>query len=147
MFFLKTLPSRQMVDQYADRFDDIEAAKVLEALHLMRNASVLMRELEAYFAQHDLSQLRFLAMIVIDRERERDWLAVGEIADMLDVSRPVVTRTLQCLERSGLIAISDNSKDGRSRIVALTLAGTEKLEAILPGYFATLHRAFLTQNP
>ena len=140
MFFLKELPSRQMVDGYADQFADVDVDRVLDALRLMRRASLLIRELEAYFARHDLSQLRFLMMILIDREPERNCLAASEIAERLDVSRPVVTRTLQGLERAGLIAISENSEDARSRNVTLTLSGKAKLDEVLPGYFAILHR-------
>ena len=53
---------------------------------------------------------------------------------------PVVTRTLQGSERAGLIAISENSEDARSRNVTLTLSGKAKLDEVLPGYFAILHR-------
>ena len=143
MFFLRELPSRQMVDGYADRYGDVDADKVLAALHIMRSASLLIRELEAYFARHDLSQLRFLTLIVIDREPDRDRLAASEIADRLDVSRPVVTRTLQGLEKAGLIAISNDAKDARARNVALTPAAERKLGEVLPDYFAILHRAML----
>ena len=139
MFFLKELPSRQMVEGYASRLEDFDADEVLRALRIMRDGSLLIRELEAYFARHGLSQLRFLAMIVIDREPDRDSLTAGEIAERLDVSRPVVTRTLQGLEKAGLIAISSNSHDARARDVALTPAGHATLDEVLPGYFAILH--------
>lgn len=141
MFFLKELPSRQMVEGYAGRVDDFDADAVLRALGIMREGSLLIRELEAYFARHALSQLRFLAMIVIDREPDRDSLTAGEIAERLDVSRPVVTRTLQGLEKAGLIATSSNADDARARDVALTPAGHGKLDEVLPGYFAILHHA------
>lgn len=141
MFFLKDLPSRRMVEGYADRFEGVDPAKLTGALGLMRAASVLIRELEAYFGGHDLSQLRFLVLIVIDREPERDALTVHEIAERLDVSRPVLTRTLQTLAKAGLIAMSANEEDARSKRVALTAAGAEKLNAVLPGYFAILDRA------
>lgn len=130
-----------MVDGYADRFDGVDVDKVLDAIQMMRRASLLIRELEAYFAQHDLSQLRFLTMILIDREPERDCLSASEIAERLDVSRPVVTRTLQNLEKAGLIEITANAIDARSRNVALTPSGESKLREVLTGYFAILHRA------
>ncbi len=106
VFFLRQLPSQRMVEGYADRFDSVDPAKVLGALQLMRDGSLLIRELEAYFARHDLSQLRFLTLILIDREPDRDYLAASEISDRLDVSRPVVARTLKTLEKAGLISIS-----------------------------------------
>lgn len=140
MFFLKELPGRHMVEGYAARFDNVDPDTVLGALELMRSASLLIRELEAYFAGHDLSQLRFLTLILIDREPERTSLTASEIAERLDVSRPVVTRTLKSLERSGLIAIASDDEDGRSKKVSLSAAGSATLEAVLPGYFAILHR-------
>ncbi|MGB3469273.1 MAG: MarR family transcriptional regulator [Erythrobacter sp.] len=140
MFFLKELPGRHMVEGYAARFDNVDPDTVLGALELMRSASLLIRELEAYFAGHDLSQLRFLTLILIDREPKRTSLTASEIAERLDVSRPVVTRTLKSLERSGLIAIASDEEDGRSKKVSLSAAGSATLEAVLPGYFAILHR-------
>ncbi len=141
MFFLKVLPTTKMVEGYSDRYSGVDAEKVMEALGLMRRASLLIRELEAYFAGHDLSQLRFLVLVIIDREPERASLTAGEIADRLDVSKPVVTRTMRALEEAALIDVSSSSRDARSREVALTRAGQEKLEACLPGYFAILDRA------
>lgn len=141
MFFLKDLPSRRMVTGYADRFEGVDPAKVSDALALMRAASVLIRDLESYFAAHGLSQLRFLTLIVIDREPERTSLSVHEIADRLDVSRPVLTRTLQTLHKAGLVTMSTNEDDARSKEVSLTKAGSERLEQVLPGYFAILDRA------
>ena len=79
-------------------------------------------------------------MILIDREPERNFLTASEIAGRLDVSRPVVTRTLQSLEKAKLVAISENADDARSRNVTLTLDGKGKLEDVLPGYFAILHQ-------
>ena len=141
MFFLKDLPSRRMVEGYADRFDSVDPARVLGALSLMRTGSLLIRKLEAYFASYDLSQLRFLILILIDREPDRTTLAVSEIAGRLDVSRPVVTRTLQTLREAGLIAIAASEDDARSREVSLTRSGESKLAEVLPGYFSILHGA------
>lgn len=141
MFFLKDLPSQRMVEGYANRFDGVEPAKVLEALAHMRGASILIRELENYFTRHDLSQLRFLTLILIDREPKRSSLAASQIADKLDVSRPVVTRTLQNLEQAGLISVVKNETDARSKEISLTKLGQGKLDKVLPGYFAILHAA------
>ena len=134
MFFLKELPTRQMVEGYADRIEDLDPSEVQAALETMRAASQLIRELEAYFASHNLSQLRFLAMIVIDREPERNALTAGEIADRLDVSRPVLTRTLRTLDEAGLVAIRKNGLDARSKEIALTSDGEKKLAMVLPAY-------------
>jgi len=140
MFFLKELPSRQMVETYAAAHG-VEAERVEGALGLMRRASLLIRRLEAYFAAHDLSQLRFLILIVIDREPERHALTIGEITERLDVAGPVVTRTLRSLAEDGLIAIAPDAQDRRTRHVGLTPTGQAKLASVLPGYFRIIDEA------
>lgn len=137
MFFLKELPSQQMVEGYARQYGS-DPAHITGALVMMRRASLLIRQLEAYFAKHGLSQLRFLVLIVIDREPERSGLSPAEIAARIDVSKPVMTRTLQSLQKDGLIAINASPDDGRSKQVTLTPNGQQRLRTALPGYFRIL---------
>lgn len=137
MFFLKDLPSQQMVGTYAEAYG-ADPAHISSALLMMRRASLLIRSLDAYFAAHGLSQLRFLVLIVIDREPDRDWLTPNEIAQRIDVSKPVMTRTLQSLQQDGLISISASPSDGRSKEAALTPEGRQRLQDTLPGYFKLL---------
>jgi len=113
----------------------IEARKLENALRLMRQASLLIRLLEAHFVEQDLSQLRFLILIVIDREPGRHTLTIGEITDRLDVAVPVATRMLKSLGDAGLGTITLDRQDLRTRHVRLTLEGQDKLASVLPGYF------------
>ncbi|MCO1334543.1 MarR family transcriptional regulator [Microbulbifer sp. OS29] len=138
MFFLKELPSQQMVEGYAKRFSVKDPTAVQGALTMMRDTSLLLRELEGYFSKHGTSQLRFLVMIVIDREPQRDSLLASEIAERIDVSRPVMTRTLKSMVEDELIAMETNSSDGRAKCVALTKSGENFLQEILPGYFKAI---------
>lgn len=140
MFFLKELPSRQMVETYA-LAHGVDARTVESALTMMRRASLLIRRLEAYFAEHDLSQLRFLILIVIDREPDRHTLTIGEITERLDVAGPVITRTLRTLSEDALITIAPDKDDRRTRHVSLTFEGREKLASLLPGYFRIIDEA------
>lgn len=135
MFFLRELPTRQMLEGYRDRFPHMNVEAVEGAFQLLRRASVLMRRLDAHFAAHGSSQLRFLILVVIDREPQRDALTFGEIADRLDVSRPVITRTLRALSDEGEVVVEADGADGRSKRVRITRAGKGKLDAILPDYY------------
>lgn len=137
MFFLKELPTRQMIEGYARRFDG-NGDRIEKALAALRQASLLIRRLDDYFARHGLSQLRFLMLIAIDREPERDWLTVGELRDRLDVSGPVVARTLRVLEEDGLVRVERDEADARQKRISLTRRGRSKLENILEGYFRIL---------
>lgn len=135
MFFLKELPTRQMLQTYSDRFPQMDVGAVDAALRLLRRASLLIRELEAYFAARGTSQTRFLVMMMIDREPGRPGLLPSEIADRLDVSRPVVTDTIKALERAVLLTSNPDAEDGRAKRVSLTSEGRAMLTDLLPGYF------------
>lgn len=137
MFFLKELPTRHMVESYAGRHG-VDPDKIASALTIMRRASVMIRRIEAYFAGHGLSQLRFLFLMIIDREPDRDTLSVGEIAARLDVAGPVVTRTLRALIEDQLVTSGKDPDDARTKRIGLTEAGRARLAEVLPGYFANL---------
>ncbi|QGY39043.1 MarR family transcriptional regulator [Pseudodesulfovibrio cashew] len=138
MFFLKDLPSRETLERYHDRFPTMQVDAVEKALILMQRGSQLIRRIDDYFARHDFSQLRYLILIVIDREPDREELSVTELAARLDVSKPVMTRTLKGLAEAGFVEISANEHDRRAKRVALTRAGKDKLQAILPGFYETI---------
>lgn len=137
MFFLKTLPSARMVEGYAGTYD-VQAETVSDALTLMRRASQMIRRLEIFFSEHGLSQVRFLFLIVIDREPDRDTLSVGEITDRLDVAGPVVARTLRMLEADGYVTTETDANDARSKQVRLTPKTHQLLQRLLPEYFSIL---------
>ena len=138
MFFLKELPTRQMLNSYQKLFPDMKIDMVETALLLLRQASLLLRELDAYFAKHNLSQLRFFVLIVLDRELESSGLMPSEMAARIDVSRPVMTRTLQTLSDDGLLDFGEHGEDGRAKLIRLTAKGRRILHKVLPGYYRVI---------
>lgn len=138
MFFLKEPPTQAMLAGYAARHREMEPEAVGSALARLRWASLLVRDLERYFAEHGLSQTQFLILIVIDREPERDSLAPSEIAARLDISRPIVTNAIKRLIAAGRLVEAPRVADGRAKPIALTPAGRAALDALLPGYFALI---------
>jgi DNA-binding MarR family transcriptional regulator len=137
MFFLKSQPSSQMIDGYAS-IHGVAAEAIAEGLATMRRASLMIRRLESYFADHGISQLRLLILIVIDREPYHRTLTVGEITDRLDVAGPVIARTLRTLLEDGLVSIERDTNDARTKHISLTATACETLHALLPGYFAII---------
>ncbi|MEI6893284.1 MAG: MarR family transcriptional regulator [Colwellia sp.] len=140
MFFLKELPTKAMLDKYTSTLSSHEKNSITEALSIMRKASLLVRSIETYFCANDLSQLRFLILIVIDREPNRTSLYAHEIASRLDVSRPVLTRTLKRLIEDGLLTSSHDETDKRAKKIALTEKGITCLSKVLPGYFYEINK-------
>ncbi|TDR76441.1 MarR family winged helix-turn-helix transcriptional regulator [Paludibacterium purpuratum] len=140
MFFLKELPSREILQSYQTRFPAMNVDNVHDALHMLRQASLLMRQLDNYFAANDLSTLRYLILIVLEREDLPEGLMVSELAERVDVSRPVMTRTVQTLVDDGLLATRACDNDGRIKRVRLTVAGHDTLNRVLPGYYQLIDR-------
>jgi len=140
MFFLKELPTRQMLEVYQKHFPDMKIDTVASALRLLRQASLLLRELDTYFAKHDLSQLRFLILVVLDREIDREGLMASEVAARIDVSRPVMTRTLKMLSIDGLLDFDEHDGDGRAKLIRLTSKGRRTLQKVLPGYYREIEQ-------
>ena len=133
MFFLKILPDEASIIRFTGCTD--QATKVSRSLQRMRSASLLIRQVDHYFAAHELSQLKFLILIVIEREPERTNLRASEIASRLDVSKPVLHRTIQALLADALLMAEKDPQDRRAELLALTDIGRAKLTATLPGYF------------
>ncbi len=139
MFFLKELPTRQILEGYCKRFPRLDVGSVADALAMLRSASVLLRRLEAYFAKHGLSQTRFLILVLIDRE-SGNGLTVTDLGQRMDVSMPVVSTTVKSMVKEGLLAIAPHESDARSRRFSLTREGKQRLHALLPGYYELLER-------
>ncbi|MBM7069615.1 MarR family winged helix-turn-helix transcriptional regulator [Actibacterium sp. 188UL27-1] len=138
MFFLKELPAKRMIEGYTARYPQADADTIERALVMMRDASLLVRRIDGFFAAGGFSQLRFLVLIVIDREPERDSLYMTEIAARLDVSRPVTTRTVQSLIKAGLVEATGHKDDKRQKLITITTAGHARLQQLLPDYYALI---------
>lgn len=133
MFFLKILPDEASITRFTGCAD--QSAKVSRSLQRMRSASLLIRQVDRYFSAYELSQLKFLILIVIERDPERTSLRASEIASRLDVSKPVLHRTIQALIADGLLGAEKDPQDRRAEQLALTDTGRAKLATALPGYF------------
>jgi DNA-binding MarR family transcriptional regulator len=57
-------------------------------------------------------------------------LTPSELAELEQVRRPTVTRTLGCLEREGLIERTPDPSDGRSALVNVNATGRERLRRL-----------------
>ena len=138
MFFLKILPDEASITRFTHSTD--QATKVSRSLQRMRSASLLIRQVDRYFSAYELSQLKFLILIVIERDPERTSLRASEIASRLDVSKPVLHRTIQTLIADGLLVAEKDPQDRRAEQLALTDTGRAKLATVLPGYFDLMAR-------
>jgi DNA-binding MarR family transcriptional regulator len=69
-------------------------------------------------------------------------LTMGQLGSVAAVSRTRVSRVVDELVRSGLVAREPNPEDGRSAFAALTPAGRTALRKAAPTYLAAVQREF-----
>tara|TARA_B100000678_G_scaffold291211_1_gene306863 strand:+ start:28027 stop:28464 length:438 start_codon:yes stop_codon:yes gene_type:complete len=141
VFFLKALPTEAMIRRHRQDLGETSETEILDVLTELRRASQTIRSVDAYFSDHGLSLLKFLILIVIDRESGRDWLQYSEIADRIDVSKPVLTRTISSLIDSQRLEAFGDPSDKRVRRYKLTQSGQAELDGLMAGYFEVLLRA------
>jgi DNA-binding MarR family transcriptional regulator len=58
-------------------------------------------------------------------------LRVSELAELLSIDTPGVTRKVQQLERLGYVSIQPDAEDKRAKRVALTTSGAETLKRVM----------------
>lgn len=137
---MKDLPTKEMLASYKKEFPEMRPEAVEAALIFMRQASLLLRDLEKYFAQHGLSQTRFLILILLDREANQEGLMAMDLVAKMDVSKTVISKTVHALEKEGLIKSEEHKQDARSKWLTLTTKGKKLLYDVLPGYYRIINR-------
>ena len=74
-------------------------------MHLIRAGEEVMRVMNAHFAAHNITQGRFLVMMLL-LEKKGDCpqaTTPAELADLASVSRATITGLLDTLERDGFV--------------------------------------------
>ncbi len=129
-----------MVENYQQDYKQINVNTVEKNLSTLRNASILLRELEEYFASFGLSQLKFLVLIVIDRDLDKNSLTSAEISERIDVSKSVLSRSINKLIDDNLLKSQSDGQDGRTKQLSLTKKGHKTLQSLLPDYFTLISK-------
>jgi DNA-binding MarR family transcriptional regulator len=138
MFFLEELPDTRILKGFAERFPEMEIEATAACLRLLRVASRLIRNLEAHFSRHGLSQARFLVLVVLERTVEKRLMPV-EVAKQMGISKKNTARLLSFMEEDKLVRRTSHDTDGRAFIITITPKGRSLLDKALPGYYRVLN--------
>ncbi len=98
-------------------------------LHVQRAARALARRFDEALRPLDLTNGQFSLMMALNRPQPP---GMGAVASLLAVDRTTLTAALKPLERRGLVAVTADPKDRRSRLMALTPAGRGLLADAVP---------------
>lgn len=98
-------------------------------LHAQRAARALARRFDQALAPAGLTNGQFSLMMSLNRPEPPN---MGAVATLLAMDRTTLTAALKPLERRGLVRVTVDKEDKRSRRLALTAAGRKTLAAAVP---------------
>jgi DNA-binding MarR family transcriptional regulator len=98
-------------------------------LHVHRAARALARRFDDVLRPLDLTNGQFSLLMSLNRPEPP---SLGSVASLLAMDRTTLTANLKPLERRGLLKISVDRQDRRSRRLTLTAAGRRLLARAYP---------------
>ena len=98
-------------------------------LHLQQAARAVARRFDAALRPLDLTNGQFSLLMSLNRPEAA---RIGDVSALLVMDRTTLTANLKPLERRGLVTVSVDDADKRSRRLKLTPAGWALLIAAVP---------------
>jgi len=98
-------------------------------LHVQRAARALARRFDEVFRPLDLTHGQFSLLMSVNRPEPP---SIGSVAGLLAMDRTTLTAALKPLERRGLVKVSVDKEDKRSRRLIITSAGRTLLARAFP---------------
>jgi DNA-binding MarR family transcriptional regulator len=98
-------------------------------LHTQRAARALTRRFDEAMRPLGLKSGQFSLLVALNRAQPP---SIGSVAALLAMDRTTLTANLKPLERRGLLMVSPDRTDRRTRRLQLTPAGQEILKAAVP---------------
>ena len=118
---------------------------VIGRLH--RVAGLLTEQLVAVYARHGLTEGDFDVLATLRRAGAPFERTPGELAQHTMVTTGGMSKRIDRLEQAGLVSRRASSSDGRSRVVALTPEGVERIDAAVTEHFANERRLLDELSP
>ena len=103
-------------------------------LHVQRAARALGRRFDEALRPHGLTNGQFSLLMSLNRPEPP---SMGPVASLLAMDRTTLTAALKPLERRGLVQITADREDRRSRILKLTSKGRKLLAEAMPAWKRT----------
>jgi DNA-binding MarR family transcriptional regulator len=116
-------------------------------LHVQRAARALARRFDEALRPVELTQGQFSLMMSLNRPEAP---SIGSVSNLLAVDRTTLTANLKPLQRRGLVTVTVDKEDRRSRRLSLTAKGKALLAAATPIWVRThaeTERLLTTSNP
>jgi DNA-binding MarR family transcriptional regulator len=109
----------------------LEVRDACLCLHVQRAARALARRFDEALRPFELSSGQFSLLMALNRPEPP---RMGAVAELLAMDRTTLTANLKPLERRGLLKVTVDEADRRSRRLSLTAQGRARLAAAYPAW-------------
>ncbi len=133
MFDLRDLPDAETLERFRARHPELDITALQVVLKLARVAGDVIKSMEAYLAEHELSLRRFFTLVLL--ERNPDGLRASGLAERMDITKATVSVVLAGMRRDGLVHMTQDAGDARATVVTITPRGHDLLHAVLPEHY------------
>lgn len=117
---------------------DVSPQGIIGRLH--RLADRLTGELVAVYSRYGLTEGDFDVLAALRRAGSPFERAPGELARFTMVTTGAMTKRVDRLDEAGLVTRRASADDGRGKVVALTPAGLDLIDAAFTEHMANEHR-------
>jgi DNA-binding MarR family transcriptional regulator len=119
-----------------------ELRRVASSLTVLSRAFTLARSHEQLLKEAGVRLDRAGSALLLKLRSHGESARVSDLADLLGVDAPAVTRKVQQLERLGYVAIGPDAEDKRAKRITLTRSGVKTIERIMLAVNHRLTRLF-----
>lgn len=130
----------QIQDEWARERPELDTSPMGVIGRLHRLAQHLTAELETVFREHGLREGEFDVLASLRRAGAPYERPPGELALHTMVTTGAMSKRIDRLEAAGLVTRRVSDTDGRGRVVALTPAGVERIDAAFTAHMANERR-------
>ena len=140
-FILNKLPELETNQRIAADYADMDVSSMQTLLPFLLTSKMISSAYSQFFATYDLSDGKFAVLAVLDERPHKNY-APSELADKIGVTRAAVTNIVDGLVQAGLIERQNGITDRRMQVIALTEAGHQLLERLMPDHYRRTAQLF-----
>jgi DNA-binding MarR family transcriptional regulator len=130
----------RILEQWARERPDLDVSPAGVIDRMSRVSNRLTEELVAVYATFGLGEGEFDILATLRRSGAPYALSPGELAAATMVTSGAISKRVDRCERQGWVARSVDNRDGRGRLISLTVQGRALIDEAFTAHMANEHR-------
>jgi len=108
---------------------DIDYTQICVCANLRKKTRIVTQLYDKILEPTNLKVTQYAMLANIAKHKA---ISVSQLGIILSLDQTTITRNVNLLKKSGYVAITQDSQDGRTKIISLTAKGIEKLNEAAP---------------